>query len=333
MEFVLRIFFSGLITFIPSSDGKELTVVMIDTPHAYEMADGTTLAVGAQSEASAAAGVNGDQGDNAAADAGAVYVFVRRRALWSQQAYVKPLNPQTNDRFGFCVALSADGNIMGACGYDEDGGATGVNGVPDERAAGSGCAYVFVRRGTAWSQEAYVKASNTTPNAAFGSAIVLSGDGSTLAVSAADEDSLSRGIDGDQRSVPTDEGSAGAVYVFAKKGRVWAQQAYVKSSNISPFDLFGIRLALTRDGNVLAAGAPGHPGDGAMSESGAVYVFRRTGAKWSQTAYLRAPNAQEYDQFGSGVAMSAEGRTIAVAASGEDRGARDTGALYVYSER
>lgn len=44
MEFVLRIFFSGLITFIPSSDGKELTVAMIDTPHAYEMADGTTLA-------------------------------------------------------------------------------------------------------------------------------------------------------------------------------------------------------------------------------------------------------------------------------------------------
>jgi len=44
MEFVLRIFFSGLIAFIPSSDGKELTVAMIDTPHAYEMADGTTLA-------------------------------------------------------------------------------------------------------------------------------------------------------------------------------------------------------------------------------------------------------------------------------------------------
>lgn len=44
MEFVLRIFFSGLITFLASSDGKELTVVMVDTPHAYEMADGSTLA-------------------------------------------------------------------------------------------------------------------------------------------------------------------------------------------------------------------------------------------------------------------------------------------------
>ncbi|MGZ8779175.1 MAG: hypothetical protein ACXW31_04570 [Thermoanaerobaculia bacterium] len=44
MEFVLRIFFSGLIAFVPGSDGKELTIAMIDTPHAYEMADGTTLA-------------------------------------------------------------------------------------------------------------------------------------------------------------------------------------------------------------------------------------------------------------------------------------------------
>ena len=292
---------------------------------------GTTLAVGAQSEAGAAAGINGNQDDNAAPDAGAAYVFARRGAAWSQQAYVKPLNPQANDRFGFCVALSGDGHTMGVCGYDEDGGATGVDGVPDERAPGSGCAYVFTRRGSGWSQEAYVKASNTTPNAAFGSAIVLSGDGNTLAVNAADEDSLSRGIDGDQRSVPIDEGSAGAVYVFARTHRVWTQQAYVKSSNIGPFDLFGIRLALTDDGNVMAAGAPGHPGDGSMPESGAVYMFRRSGAKWSQTSYLRAPNAEAFDQFGSGVALGADGKTLAVAAGGKDMNSiRDSGALYIY---
>lgn len=44
MDFVLRIFFSGLIAFVPSKDGKELTVLMINTPHQYKMADGTTLA-------------------------------------------------------------------------------------------------------------------------------------------------------------------------------------------------------------------------------------------------------------------------------------------------
>jgi len=313
--------------------------------------DGTTLAVGAQSEGSAATGVNGNQADNAAPDAGAAYVFVRRGAAWTQQAYIKAANAQGGDRFGFCLALSGDGDTLAVCGYDEDGGATGVNGPVDEAAPGSGAAYVFVRRGAAWSQEAYVKPSNTTRNAAFGSSIVLSADGNTLAVNAADEDSLSPGIDGDQRSTPTDEGSAGAVYVYGRANGVWAQQAYVKSFNIGPTDLFGFRMALSRDGNVLAAGAPGEtgggrginpkPGEGSAPESGAVYVFLRNAGRWTQHAYLKAPNADEFDQFGSGVALSADGRTLAVAANAEDSGAgidgdqrdnsvRDSGALYIF---
>ena len=68
-----------------------------------------------------------------------------------------------------------------------------------------------------------------------------------------------------------------------------------------------------------------------MPESGAVYMFRRSGAKWSQTSYLRAPNAEAFDQFGSGVALSADGKTLAVAASGKDTNSiRDSGALYIY---
>ena len=67
-------------------------------------------------------------------------------------------------------------------------------------APGSGAAYVFVRRGTTWTQEAYVKQSNTVRNSALGSAIALSADGTTLAVGAVDETSLTRGIDGDENS-------------------------------------------------------------------------------------------------------------------------------------
>jgi len=313
--------------------------------------DGTTLAVGAQSEGSAAAGIDGNEADNSAPDAGAAYVFVRRGRTWTQQAYVKASNAQGGDRFGFCLALSGDGNTLGVCGYDEDGGARGVNGVVDEGAPGSGAAYVFVRRGTTWTQDAYIKASNTIRNSAFGSSIVLSADGSTLAVNAADEDSLSRGIDGDQSSMPTDEGSAGAVYIFGRANGVWAQQAYVKSFNIGPTDLFGFRMALSRDGSVLAAGAPGQSGGGrgmtanpedmSAPESGAVYMFVRTGGRWTQQAYIKAPNADPFDQFGSGVALSADGRTLAVAANGEDGGSgvdgdqqdnsiRDSGAVYIY---
>jgi hypothetical protein len=314
--------------------------------------DGSTLAVGAQSEGSAATGINGNQADNSAADAGAAYVYVRRGTTWAAQAYLKAANTQGGDRFGFCLSMSGDGNTLAVCGYDEDGGATGVNGPVNEGAGGSGSAYVFVRRATAWSQEAYVKASNTIPNAAFGSAIAISADGNTLAVNAADEDSLSRGIDGDQSSVPVNEGSAGAVYVYGRTNGVWVQQAYVKSFNIGPIDLFGFRLAFSRDGNVLAAGAPGESGAGqginpyphdlSAHESGAVYVFMRTAGKWSQHAYLKAPNSEEYDQFGSGLAISGDGATLAAASNGEDGGGkgidgdqrdnsmRDSGAVFVF---
>ena len=314
--------------------------------------DGSTLAVGAQSEASAATGINGNQADNSAADAGAAYVYVRRGTTWTQQAYVKASNAQGGDRFGFCLALSGDGNTLGVCGYDEDGSATGINGVQDNGAGGSGSAYVFARRGVAWSQEAYVKASNTIANAAFGSAIAISADGNTLAVNAADEDSLSRGIDGDQSSIPVNEGSAGAVYIYGRTNGVWTQQAYVKSFNIGPLDLFGFRMALSADGSVLAAGAPGQAGGGrginpyahdfSAPESGAVYVFVRSGAKWTQQAYLKAPNSEEYDQFGSGVALSADGSVLAVASNGDDSGSkgpdgdpndnsvRDSGAIFVF---
>jgi hypothetical protein len=314
--------------------------------------DGSTLAVGAQTEGSAATGVNGDQADNSAADAGAVYVFTRNGTTWTQQAYVKASNAQAGDRFGFSVTLSGDGNTLAAGSYDEDGSAKGVNGASDEGAPNSGAAYVFVRRGGTWTHEAYIKASNTVRNIALGSAVALSADGSTLAVGAVDETNLTRGIDGDQSSTPDNAVSAGAIYVFGRTDAGWRQQAYVKSFNIGPTDLFGIRLALSGDGSVLAAGAPGQNGGGrgfkanpedfTASESGAVYIFGRAAGKWSQHAYLKAPNSDAYDQFGSGIALSGNGAVLAVAANGEDGGSRgiggnqndnsvrDSGAIFIF---
>lgn len=314
--------------------------------------DGSTLAVGAQSEAGAATGVNGDQADNSAADAGAVYVFARTGTSWTQQAYVKPSNAQGGDRFGFSLTLSGDGNTLAAGSYDEDGSATGVNGVSDEGAPNSGAAYVFVRRGAAWAQEAYVKQSTTVRNSAFGSAVALSGDGATLAVGAVDETNLTRGIDGDQSSTQNNAVSAGAIYVFGRTDGGWRQQAYVKSFNIGPTDLFGIRLALSADGSVLAAGAPGQSGGGrgfnanpedfTAPESGAVYVFVRTAGKWSQHAFIKAPNSEEFDQFGSAVALSGNGTVLAAASNGDDSGSRgiggnqsdnslrDSGAIFIF---
>jgi len=245
-------------------------------------ADGSTLAVGMPFEASAATGIDGDQTDNSAPSAGAVCVFKRTGTTWSQQAYVKASNTGASDRFGSTIALSGDGATLAVSAL-ETSAATGINGnQADNSAPNAGAAYLFARSGTTWSQQAYVKASNTGAQDNFGSALALSGDGSTLAVGALNEASAATGINGNQADNST--AGAGAVYLFARSGTTWSQQAYVKASNPGTNDFFGLSVALTSDASVLAVsavneasaatGIGGNQADNSTGGAGAVYLFR-----------------------------------------------------------
>jgi trimeric autotransporter adhesin len=163
--------------------------------------------------------------------------------------------------------------------------ATGVNppGCDDDRAAdvSTGAAYVFVRSGSAWSQQAYLKASNTGANDWFGSRLALSGDGNVAVIGASLEDSVAKGIGGKQDDDTASE--SGAVYVFTRTGTAWKQQAYVKGSNTEAYDEFGGSVAVSRDGKTIAVSAHGEDGgargvngnqnDNKAMESGAAYVF------------------------------------------------------------
>lgn len=293
--------------------------------------DGTTLAVGAPLESSSATGIDGDQGDEGAALAGAVYVFTRSGGTWSQQAYIKASNTEIDDFFGVSVALSNDGDTLAVGANGEDSSAAGVGGDQgDNAAADSGAVYLFTRSGGAWSQQGYLKASNAGAGDQFGLAIALSGDGSTLAVGANGEDSNATGVGGDEGNDLARE--SGAVYVFARSGPSWAQQAYIKASNAEAVDAFGGAVALADDGNTLAVGAnaedseaTGIGGDQgntlAGGGSGAVYVFSRSGSSWSQHAYVKASNTGAQDIFGGSVALSGDGNTLAVGALFEDSSA------------
>ncbi|SCZ68400.1 hypothetical protein [Thiohalomonas denitrificans] len=291
-------------------------------------ADGDTLAVGAHYEGSAATGIDGDEGDNAAYKSGAVYVFTRSDTTWNQQAYVKASNTEDRDRFGVALALSDDGDTLAVGANSEESTATGIDGDQADNSAGaSGAVYVFTRSDTTWSQQAYVKASNAEASDYFGGALSLSADGDTLAVGASGEDSVATGIGGDQSD--NSASSSGAVYVFTRSGSDWSQGAYVKASNTESGDMFGGALSLSADGNTVAVGtmnedsvATGIDGDhtdNSVSSSGAVYVFTRSGGSdWSQEAYVKASNTEAYDWFGGVVSLSADGDTLAVGAHGED---------------
>ncbi|HWO19249.1 MAG TPA: DUF4215 domain-containing protein, partial [Kofleriaceae bacterium] len=187
-------------------------------------ADGSTLAVGAFGEDSAASGIGGNQDDNSAERAGAVYVYTWSGTAWGQQAYIKASNTGEDDHFGVSVALSADGSTLAVGAFGEASAATGIGGNQDDNSAGgAGAVYVFERSGTTWSQQAYVKASNTGAGDCFGGRVALSADGATLAIGAIWESSAARGIGGNQDD--NSAGGAGAVYVFERSGTTWSQQA------------------------------------------------------------------------------------------------------------
>ena len=322
--------------------------------------DGNTLAVGAVTEDSSATGINGNQADDSAVSAGAVYVYTRTGTDWSQQGYIKSPPPAkaddatTGDMFGYSLALGADGDTLAVGSYDEDGSSREINGAVDGERGGSGTAYVFTRAGTTWTQQAYLKVSNTEGGDSWGIAVALSADGNTLAMGTADEDCPATGVNpvgcDDDREAAT---SVGAAAVFVRNGTTWTQQAYIKASNTGVADQFGIRLALSGDGDALAVAGPSEDSDGqgingtqdndSAIEAGAVYLFTRNGAEWAQQAFIKGSNTEAFDEFGGSVALSGDGRMIAVGARGEDSAAQavngdqadnaldESGAVYVFT--
>ncbi|MBM4112810.1 MAG: integrin [Phycisphaerae bacterium] len=304
---------------------------------------GDTAVVGAYMEDSSATGVNGNDADDSASNSGAAYVFVRKGGAWTQQAYLKASNAQANDWFGYAVAISGDTIVVGA--RLEDGSATGVNGDETSNgASSSGAAYVFVRDGDAWTQQAYLKASNTGAVDVFGSSVAIDGD--TIVVGAYGEDSSSPGVNGDQSS--NGALSSGAAYVFVREGGAWSQQAYLKASNPGAGDDVGWSVAVSGDTVVVGAikedssatGVNGDQGSDGTTDSGAAYVFVRNGGEWSQQAYLKPSNTGATDWFGYSVGVSGDSvvagspreDSSAVGVNGDQAndGALDSGAAYVF---
>jgi hypothetical protein len=323
--------------------------------------DGNTLAASAISEDSRASNINTNdfQNDDSAPSSGAVYVFTRNGATWSQQAYIKSSNSEAGDLFGYDIGLSGDGNTLAVAGYDEDGSGKVPNAIPDNRRNGSGAIYVFERAGNTWRQTGYLKGSRSQSGDSVGTSMALSYDGSTIAAGAGDENCMQPGVNPagcDVDEVPDGFGTTfttGAVYVWARNGNAWVEQAFLKSSNPNLFDWFGGRLAVSGDGNTVAVAAQnedgsthgfnGYPYDNSAEDAGAVYVFTRSNGAWTQQAYVKSSNAEEFDEFGTALALNGDGKLLAVGARGEGSAAKGVngnqqdnslpgaGAVYVFA--
>jgi hypothetical protein len=156
-----------------------------------------------------------DPKNNLLEKSGAVYVFTRSPSVWSSSAYVKASNPGEHDFFGSSLAISQDGAHLAVGARQEDSLSTGVDqDEGDNGATHAGAAYVFAIDERTYRREAYLKASNTGREEAFGNSIAMSADGSTVVVGAFREGGLATGVNSAVKD--KDDMGEGAAYVFER---------------------------------------------------------------------------------------------------------------------
>jgi len=179
-------------------------------------------------------------------------------------------------------------------------GATVVAGAPGY-AKSAGRAYVFAKTGAAWKQAAELKGSDTVAGDYFGYCVVISG---TTIVAGS----------------PGYAKDSGRVYVFTATAGGWQQAAELKGSDTAAGDYFGYSVAIS--GTTIGVGAPGH-----AKTAGRVYLFRKTGDSWKQSAELKGSDTAADDAFGYAVAIS--GTTAVV---GAPVYTKNTGRAYVFTD-
>ena len=207
-----------------------------------------------------------DLDDLEAQDAGSAYVFVQSGATWLQQAKLTASDAGTSDSFGNSVAISGDTAVIGALGDDY---------LPSGP-LNAGAAYVFVRGGASWDEQAELVASDLEPQKVFGRAVAI--DGSTILVGADGEDL-------------TNASSAGSAYVFVQEGATWTEQAKLVAGDAEAYDYFGYSVALSGDLAVIGAAGDDDP---SLFETGSADVFVRSGTEWiEQTKFFPSSSFPE----------------------------------------
>jgi len=201
---------------------------------------------------------------------------------------------------GTSVAISADGT-------------TAVVGAPDDNGS-AGAVWVFTRSNGTWSQQGTkLVGSNAIGNAAQGTSVAISSDGTTL-------------IEGG----PNDNNGIGAAWVFTRIAGVWNQQgAKLVGTGVSgSLSSQGRSIALSADGNTAAVGGPSDNTVGA-SQAGAGWVFTRSGGTWTQQGSKLTPSgATGSANLGLSAAISGDGNTIFLGGPSDNSG---VGAVWPYA--
>jgi FG-GAP repeat len=220
---------------------------------------------------------------------GAVYIFRKKGNTFTRSAELYASDGQNSDQVGSSVAISADGNTVVA------------------GAIGEGADYVFTRIGGTWRQTAKLVASGDLSGGALGTSVAISANASTIVI-------------GD----PFGGGQNGGAYVFTRDGGTYIQKQVLTPTDNDGVQEFGQSVTVSGDGSTIVVGAFFDNGG-----QGAVDVFTESGGAWAQTAHFVAANAGPDDNFGASVAVSGNGRILAVGSPQSDN---FLGSAYVFTQ-
>lgn len=232
-----------------------------------------------------------------------------RSVMLETIGYIKTSNPDVEDIFGN-VVMSSDGSTLVASALAESSNATGINGnQADNSSVRSGAVYVFRRDGRRWRQEAYLKAGVNQPTQYFGGpnantdGVVISADGSWLAISAALQD-----VQGVM--------DAGTVYLFNRApDGTWSQQAVLNAPELVPYAQFGAYMDMTDDGRLLKVMVgTRYDDDPDTVQNLLTHFYERQGTTWQYVSTFEP----SYPDYSCGARrMSRDGKTLIAHCSSE----------------
>lgn len=226
---------------------------------------------------------------------GGVYVFVRNGSTWSQQAKLEAVGGSVFDHFGTALSLSGDTALIGAHRDDDTG-------------TDSGSAYVFVRSGSSWSQQAKLLGSDSGTHDFFGWDVSVAGDIALIGAPLSYHQEV-RG---------------GSVYVFRRNGNSWAQQTKLVADDGVTYDYFGYSVSLSGTTALIAS----YKDDDNGNNSGSAYVFNHSSNGWNQVAKLLPADGMFQDYFG--VSASLSGDTALIGANEDNDSGTDSGSAYLF---
>jgi hypothetical protein len=259
-------------------------------------ADGSTLVVGSYLA---------DRSN--VSDCGSIYVYTKVEGVWEQQAELQANDKTAVDYFGWSVAVSATGNTVVVGSRLADNGGV-IN---------SGAAYVFSRTDTSWAQHSKLTAANKATGDLFGWSVAISGDASTIVI-------------GSTYADPNAVSDSGAAYVFAMTDGLYVEEARLTASDKAAGDQFGTSVAVSSLGNTIIVGSR-YADVSTVSNSGAAYVFNRSGGVWTQQAKLSPEDRVANDNFGISVSISGDGDRVVVGSHQTDVSSlANVGSLYVF---